>query len=109
MRLKEFQEDPKFTLPLLDILKDDPELYVRRSVANHLADIPKDHADVAYEVCERWLKEVGQKNVPADVVKARKCIVRHAERLPAKNGDPGRLTFVSGQINRLFQNGMVEF
>lgn len=87
MRLKDFQQDPKFTLPLLDILKDDPELYVRRSVANHLADILKDHPDCAFGVCDRWLKEVNQKKFPADVTKARKWIVRHAVRLPAKKGD----------------------
>ena len=30
-------------LDLLELLKDDAELYVRRSVANNLNDIPKDN------------------------------------------------------------------
>lgn len=86
MRLPEFQKDPRYTLPLLERLKDDAELYVRRSVANHLADILKDHPAAAYEVCERWLAEVDRKNVPAATAIARRWIIRHAVRLPAKKG-----------------------
>lgn len=33
MRLPQFQADPNLSLPLLELLKDDPELYVRRSAA----------------------------------------------------------------------------
>jgi len=82
MRLPEFQENPQISLPLLELLKDDPELYVRRSVANHLGDIAKDHPDVVFDVCEAWLDEVGK----TDDAKARhrKWIVRHAVRHPAK-------------------------
>ena len=85
-RLREFQQNPQRMLPLLDLLKDDPELYVRRSVANHLADILKDHPDVIYETCEQWLKEVTKKSTPAEIVKSRKWMIRHAVRLPAKKG-----------------------
>lgn len=83
MRLREFQENPRLSLPLLEKLKDDPELYVRRSVANHLGDIAKDHPDVAFDVCEQWLEEIKFSN---DVrqAKHRRWIVRHAVRLPAK-------------------------
>lgn len=88
MRLKELQENPGFMLPLLEKLKDDSELYVRRSVANHLADILKDHPDVAYEVCDRWTEEAHSKSVNAEQAASRKWIVRHAVRLPAKKGDP---------------------
>lgn len=87
MRLPEFQRDPGYTLGLLELLKDDPELYVRRSVANHLADIAKDHAEVAYEVCERWLEGLTEEGVDAGQAKARRWVVRHALRLPAKKGD----------------------
>lgn len=87
MRLKEFQQNPDFTLPLLERLKDDPQLYVRRSVANHLADILKDHPDVAYEVCERWIEEMCSKKVSSDQASNRRWIVRHAVRLPAKKGE----------------------
>jgi 3-methyladenine DNA glycosylase AlkC len=58
MRLPEFQKNPRLSLPLLEALKDDPELYVRRSVANHLGDIAKDHLEVAFDVCEARLDEL---------------------------------------------------
>lgn len=86
MRLKEFQANPKFTLRLLERLKDDPESYVRRSVANHLGDILKDHPEVGFDVCERWLREVTSKRVNREQASARKWIIRHAVRLPAKQG-----------------------
>lgn len=87
MRLKEFQANPHFTLPLLERLKDDVESYVRRSVANHLGDILKDHPDVGFEVCTRWLREVRAKSVAHERAAARHGIIRHAVRLPAKKGD----------------------
>lgn len=42
-RLRAFQANPRPVLALLERLKDDPELYVCRSVANNLNDIGKDH------------------------------------------------------------------
>jgi len=82
MRLPEFQKDPQLSLPLLEMLKDDPELYVRRSVANHLGDIAKDHLELVFDVCEAWLDELDG----ADEAKAenRRWIVRHAVRHSAK-------------------------
>jgi 3-methyladenine DNA glycosylase AlkC len=85
MRLPEFQANPRLSLPLLEMLKDDSELYVRRSVANHVGDIAKDHLDVALDVCEEWLREVKRPNT-CDVAKNRRWIVRHALRHPAKKG-----------------------
>jgi 3-methyladenine DNA glycosylase AlkC len=86
MRLPEFQADPNLSLPLLEILKDDSELYVRRSVANHLGDIAKDHMEVALDVCEAWLEEVRRSDDEA-VANHRRWIVRHAVRHPAKKGN----------------------
>ncbi|MDG1896597.1 MAG: hypothetical protein P8J37_16970 [Fuerstiella sp.] len=85
MRLREFQKDPNLSLPLLEKLKDDSELYVRRSVANHLGDIAKDLPGFAFDVCRKWLKEVKGAD---DLVrtKNRHWIVRHALRHPAKKG-----------------------
>ncbi len=91
MQLSEFRDDPKFTLPLLEKLKDDPELYVRRSVANHLADIAKDHADVAFDMCGQWLEELDEIDDPMQR-KNRRWIVRHAVRLPAKKKIPNALS-----------------
>jgi 3-methyladenine DNA glycosylase AlkC len=77
MRIPNFVKDPRPVLPILESLKDDPDLYVRRSVANHLGDIAKDHPGLAFEICERWL---------ADASHERKWLIRHAVRHPAKKG-----------------------
>ncbi len=76
-RLPAFVRDPRPTLPILETLKDDPELYVRRSVANHIGDIAKDHPDLAFALCERWLE---------GATPERKWLIRHAVRHPAKHG-----------------------
>ena len=54
MSLPGFKKDPTPLIPLLEILKDDPEEYVRKSVANNLNDISKDHPDLVLDICERW-------------------------------------------------------
>lgn len=85
-RLRALQHDPRPALELLELLKDDPELYVRRSVANHLNDIGKDHPDLLTAVARRWLK---------NATPERAWIVRHALRSAIKRGEPGALA-VSG-------------
>jgi 3-methyladenine DNA glycosylase AlkC len=85
-RLPELQADPHLALPLLEALKDDPSEYVRRSVANHVGDVLKDHAAFAYEVCERWIAEIGRDDAGPSA-EGRRWIVRHAVRLPAKKGE----------------------
>jgi len=82
-RLRHFQQDPTPVLALLERLKDDSELYVRRSVANNLNDIAKDHPDVVVALCRRWLAE--------DPAPNRKWIVSHALRSLVKAGHPGAL------------------
>lgn len=78
-RIPAFISNPRPALPLLEALKNDRSLYVRRSVANHLGDIAKDHPDVAFSTCERWLKEDACQDV--------RWLVRHAVRHPARKGD----------------------
>ncbi len=77
MRIPAFIKDPRPVLPILEALKDDATLYVRRSVANHLGDIAKDHPKLAIEICERWLAEASVE---------RMWLIRHAMRYPAKKG-----------------------
>jgi 3-methyladenine DNA glycosylase AlkC len=48
-QLKNLVADPSPTGPIIDALKADPSLYVRKSVANHLNDIGKDHPDFLVE------------------------------------------------------------
>lgn len=78
-RIPAFVANPQLTLPILDSLKNDQSLYVRRSVANHLGDIAKDHAEIAFAICERWLSAGASKDL--------QWLIRHALRHPAKNGN----------------------
>jgi 3-methyladenine DNA glycosylase AlkC len=54
MSLPAFKKDPTPILKILEMLKDDPVEYVRKSVANNLNDISKDHPDLVLDICERW-------------------------------------------------------
>jgi 3-methyladenine DNA glycosylase AlkC len=81
-RLPAFQRDPTPVLALLDRLKDDTALYVRRSVANNLNDIGKDHPDVLANTAIAWLK---------DATPERQWVVQHALRSAVKRGEAGAL------------------
>jgi 3-methyladenine DNA glycosylase AlkC len=54
MALKKFKKDPSPIIPILENLKDDPSEYVRKSVANNLNDISKDHPELVLDLCESW-------------------------------------------------------
>lgn len=81
-RIPAFVANPDPVLPILEALKNDPSLYVRRSVANHLGDIAKDHPEKVFALCERWLGG-GANEV--------KWLIRHALRHPAKKGNKAAL------------------
>jgi 3-methyladenine DNA glycosylase AlkC len=81
-RLRAFQDDPRPVLELLDLLKDDPELLVRRSVANNLNDIGKDNPAALVETCRRWMR---------DATPERYWLIRHALRSAVKRGEPEAL------------------
>jgi 3-methyladenine DNA glycosylase AlkC len=78
LQLKGLIADPSPTLPLLRALQDDTSEYVRRSVANHLNDIAKDHPALVAAWVEEHL---------ADASPERKKLLRHASRTLIKAGD----------------------
>ncbi|MGQ0849700.1 MAG: DNA alkylation repair protein [Actinomycetota bacterium] len=84
-RLRRFQEDPTSVIDLLELLKDDPSTMVRRSVANNLNDIGKDHPVLLVEVCGRWLDGADSERV---------ALVRHALRSAVKRGEAGALALL---------------
>ncbi len=53
-QLPQFIADPTSLLPILETLKQDPEDYVRRSVANNLNDISKDHPELVLQLARQW-------------------------------------------------------
>jgi len=80
-RLSGLVDDPSRSLPVLEALVDDPDEVVRRSVANHLGDIAKDHPSRAVAVAAGW--------IAADA--SRRPTARHALRYLVKHGHPEAL------------------
>ncbi|EAS02800.2 DNA alkylation repair enzyme (macronuclear) [Tetrahymena thermophila SB210] len=77
-RLSEFVKDPTPILPILDQLKEDPELYVQKSVANNLNDISKNHPNLVLHICSDW-KQINNQ--------ATQFIVKRACRTLLKKGN----------------------
>ena len=83
LQLKALIENPAPTLPLLLTLQDDPSDYVRRSVANHLNDIAKDHPALVASWVEQHL---------AGASTQRLALLKQASRNLVKQGDARILT-----------------
>lgn len=78
MRLPQFIHNPEPLVAILQQLKADESLYVRRSVANNLNDISKDNPEWMINLCRNWLDD---KHTHTD------WIVKHALRSLVKAGD----------------------
>ncbi len=81
-QLPMFRDDPGPVIELLTRLRDDPAEYVRRSVANNLNDIAKDHPAEVVRVCRVWMKGASDQ---------RRWVIRHGLRTLVKQGDKGAL------------------
>lgn len=75
--LVSFKENPLPVLSILELLKADPSLYVRKSVANNLNDISKTHPDLVVKIARDWYG----KNELTD------WIVKHGCRTLLKKGN----------------------
>lgn len=87
LRLTELVKDPRPTAPILKALQRDPSLYVRKSVANHLNDITKDHPRMVMDLVESW-----DRSVPETA-----WIARHALRTLIKRGDTRALALMGAR------------
>ena len=87
--LRDLIADPLPNIPLLEALVEDPSAYVRRSVANHLNDISKDHAEIALDLADRWV----------DRGDAGAWVVRHGLRTLIKRGDRGALGLIGADTH----------
>lgn len=83
MALPALKADPSPALPILEALRNDPSENVRRSVANHLNDISKDHPEVFLGLARTWLGETPETD----------RLLKHAARtlLKAGNADAVKL------------------
>ncbi len=75
--LHSFKKDPTPILGILEKLKTDSSLYVRKSVANNLNDIAKTHPQLVIKIVKKWYG----KNKHTD------WIVKHGCRTLLKNGN----------------------
>jgi 3-methyladenine DNA glycosylase AlkC len=87
-RLPQFIADPTPVLALLAVLKDDPVLYVRKSVANNLNDITKDHPDLVLNTLAQWHSGASAE---------RRWLMRHALRTLVKEGHPDALRLLGAE------------
>ncbi|MFE9686240.1 DNA alkylation repair protein [Streptomyces sp. NPDC006285] len=82
VRVPQILASPGVTVPVLDALYRDESEYVRRSVANHLNDLSRDHPELVVATARRWLDH-------PDATTQR--LVRHGLRTLVKRGHPGAL------------------
>jgi 3-methyladenine DNA glycosylase AlkC len=102
VRLPIFIEQPELVIPLLTALRDDEEEYVRRSVANHLNDIAKDHPDLVIEIAQDWLSTESLKGLSSEKKLNRTKLIRHACRTLFKQANPDALSlFGYGAVDDL--------
>lgn len=75
--LRAFITNPKPVLPILENLMKDDSLYVKKSVANHLNDISKDHPELVLKIAKKWHGTSDHTN----------WIIKHALRTLLKKGN----------------------
>ncbi|NMH88094.1 DNA alkylation repair protein [Flavivirga algicola] len=77
MALPALKENPEPIIPILKNLKNDPSEYVRRSVANNLNDISKDHPETVIALVKAWHGKTSETD----------WLVKHACRTLLKQGN----------------------
>ncbi|WP_054113887.1 DNA alkylation repair protein [Marinagarivorans algicola] len=94
IQLKALVADPSPIFAILEPLKSDSSLYVRKSVANNLNDISKDHPITMLQHCAKWQRKCTTTHT--------QWIIKHACRTLIKAGHPqclALLGFNPAQIN----------
>ena len=86
-------QDPTLTQPILQTLRADDALYVRKSVANHLNDLSKDHPDYMLDLVQHW----DQSNPHTA------WIIKHAARTLIKKGNPKSLSLFAFEADTQVQ------
>ena len=77
--IEAFKKDATPVIRILENLKADDSLYVRKAVANNLNDISKEHPDLVAKTCKKW-QEAGDARTD--------WIIKHGCRTLVKNGHP---------------------
>lgn len=82
-RLHHLVKNPDPAIPILQNLKNDPSLYVRKSVANHLNDISKNQPELVLNIFKTWQKDQEGRT---------DWIIKHGARTLLKQGNPVALS-----------------
>ena len=83
--MEQFLIDPTPVLPILENLKEDESLFVRKSVANNLNDILKDNYEIGMRVLKKWSRSKSKET---------KWIIKHALRNEIRKGNSEALQLV---------------
>jgi 3-methyladenine DNA glycosylase AlkC len=79
--LPEFKQDPRLIIPILDQLKNDTSLYVRKSVANNINDISKDNPNLVLDLIRLWKGNSAEQD----------WVLKHGARTLLKRSDKSTL------------------
>ena len=88
-KLDKVIENPSLTISILEKLKTDNELYVKKSVANHLNDISKDNSKWLISTLKKW--DTNNDNT--------QWIIKHACRTLIKKGNSDALNLFNFEKN----------
>ncbi|MGI9535282.1 MAG: DNA alkylation repair protein [Thermodesulfobacteriota bacterium] len=81
-KLDQFIEDPSPIIPILENLKEDKSMFVKKSVANNLNDILKDNHEIGIKLLSEWNKTINPDT---------KWVIKHALRNEIKKENPEAL------------------
>ncbi len=81
--LLSFKKNPVKILEILEELKFDDEKYVKKSIANNLNDISKNHPEIILKLLTKWQKQGVDSG-----------LIRHALRTLLKRGSPEALALI---------------
>jgi len=96
MSIPALKKDPRVVLPILENLKNDKSESVRRSVANSLNDITKDHPELVLTLAAKW------KGISAEV----DAVIKHGSRTLLKKGHTGILAHYGLESQHVELSGM---
>lgn len=88
-KLQEVIDNPAVTQPILERLNADEELYVRKSVANHLNDFSKDNVNFMLDLVKKW-----DQSHPHTA-----WIIKHGTRTLIKKGNDASLSLFGFEEN----------
>lgn len=95
--LRKLKENPEPIFKILENLKFDREIYVKKSIANNLNDISKNNPDLVLKILESWKEQ-----------KVSEFIIKHSLRTLLKKGNSKALSLIGIENNKKEQNYIIK-